>query len=166
MKKVRRYDYMARRIAIAQLLGTNDIEAEITRLYADEKLSALEISEKLAQGGVAMTPRSIQRIVKASGAIRERGDSFRLAIKRGRVQWAYKDPRFKARRGNLHKGLRLSILMRDGYKCVLCGVTAQTSILEVDHIVAKVNGGGDEPTNLRTLCHDCNVGKRLIEQEK
>lgn len=157
---------MARRLAIARLLGVTDVEAELIRLYADEHLSAVEISEKLAEGGITLSPRSIQRIVKEGGAIRAKADSFRLAIKRGRVQWAYKDPRYKARKGQVHKGMRLSILTRDGFRCVLCGATAQTNILEVDHIIARVNGGGDTPDNLRTLCHDCNVGKRLLEREK
>lgn len=28
---------------------------------------------------------------------------------------------------------------------------------EVDHIVPVKDGGTDDPTNLRTLCHDCHV---------
>lgn len=166
MQSPKRRDYIARRMAIADLFGTSDIESEITRLYRDETLSAVEISERLSVAGITISPRSIQRIVNKHGAIRSLGDSFRLAVKRGRVHFAYKDERFKTRRKNLNAGLRFSILQRDGLKCVLCGNTAENSILEVDHIVALVNGGNDEPSNLRTLCHNCNMGKRIEERER
>lgn len=51
---------------------------------------------------------------------------------------------------------RNQILIRDGC-CVFCGSKEN---LEVDHIVALINGGDmwDE-NNLRVLCHDCHVCK-------
>ena len=38
----------------------------------------------------------------------------------------------------------------------------------VDHIVPRVHGGGDEPTNLRLVCTSCNTrgGQRLATQRK
>jgi len=43
--------------------------------------------------------------------------------------------------------------------CSVCGTTER---LSVDHIVAKANGGTDDPTNLQTLCvtHNSAKGKR------
>lgn len=61
--------------------------------------------------------------------------------------------------------IRVSILHRDGYKCVFCGRSAKQVELEVDHIVPFSKGGSNDPSNLQTLCFDCNRGKgsrRLI----
>lgn len=153
-------------MAIELLLGCDDAEKGITRLYVDEGLAAIEISERLAAGGISMTARSIQRIVANAGLIRKVGDAFRHAAKRGRIHWAYKDPRLKVAKRQTNPSVRFEILKRDGFKCVLCGNTAQNTILEVDHILAKCLGGSDEVSNLRTLCHECNIGKRTVEKEK
>jgi 5-methylcytosine-specific restriction endonuclease McrA len=166
MKKITRNDYEGRRLAIQRALGVDDEEKEITRLYTDEMLCAQEIADRLASAGIPITPRSIQRIVRSRGAVRPVGDAFRLAAQRGRVHWAYKDPRYKTAKRQTSPTVRFNILKRDGYKCALCGNTAQNTILEVDHIIAKCNGGTDEENNLRTLCHDCNVGKRIAERER
>lgn len=65
-----------------------------------------------------------------------------------------------------HSGLalRFAILKRDGYRCQICGVSAaEGARLEVDHKIARVRGGSDHPTNLWTLCFECNRGKRDSE---
>lgn len=51
---------------------------------------------------------------------------------------------------------------REGFKCVLCGRSMADGIkqLEVDHIRPVSKGGLTEPGNLRTLCWDCNQGKK------
>lgn len=59
---------------------------------------------------------------------------------------------------------------RDQGRCVLCGVEVPLNrkivkndvyvyAAEIDHIIEVVDGGTDEPENLRTLCHDCHVAK-------
>jgi 5-methylcytosine-specific restriction protein A len=40
------------------------------------------------------------------------------------------------------------IRQRDNHRCVLCGRPAR----QVDHITPVVDGGSDEPQNLRTIC--------------
>jgi hypothetical protein len=56
--------------------------------------------------------------------------------------------------------LRFEILERDGFRCQLCGTTAQhRARLEIDHKVPKKLGGSDKPENLWTLCFSCNRGK-------
>ena len=58
--------------------------------------------------------------------------------------------------------LRLKILKRDHYKCVLCGRNPsadQTVELHIDHILPFSKGGKTEEDNLRTLCLECNLGK-------
>ena len=58
--------------------------------------------------------------------------------------------------------LRLTILSRDQFKCVLCGRTPAIhpgAVLHIDHIVPFSRGGRTEEANLRTLCERCNWGK-------
>lgn len=57
------------------------------------------------------------------------------------------------------KQIRAQILVRDGYRCKMCGRTKDEVPLEVDHIVPVADGGTDELHNLATLCRDCNRGK-------
>lgn len=56
--------------------------------------------------------------------------------------------------------LRYNIMKRDGFRCVLCGRKASDDvILHVDHILPVTKGGQTVPSNLRTLCSVCNLGK-------
>ena len=57
--------------------------------------------------------------------------------------------------------LRYDIMKRDGFHCVLCGRGAEDGVkLHVDHIIPVSKGGKTVPENLRTLCENCNLGKR------
>ena len=57
--------------------------------------------------------------------------------------------------------LRYDIMKRDGFRCVLCGRSANNHVtLHGDHILPVSKGGKTEYSNLRTLCSDCNMGKR------
>lgn len=58
--------------------------------------------------------------------------------------------------------MRMSVLKRDGYRCVKCGASPKTDksvALEVDHIVPVSKGGTSVLDNLQTLCFNCNQGK-------
>jgi len=56
---------------------------------------------------------------------------------------------------------RYDIMKRDGFKCKLCGISADEGAkLEVDHILAVSRGGKSTDNNLRTLCRECNQGKK------
>lgn len=58
--------------------------------------------------------------------------------------------------------MRMSVLKRDGYRCVKCGVSPKINksvTLEIDHIVPVSKGGASTLDNLQTLCFDCNQGK-------
>jgi hypothetical protein len=48
---------------------------------------------------------------------------------------------------------RKEIFERDGNKCVVC---KSTESLTLDHLKPKSKGGGDEDSNLQTLCRRCN----------
>lgn len=70
-------------------------------------------------------------------------------------------PQRVQRGGRPWRRRRAEVLARDDYKCVRCGSLGP---LEVDHITRCEDGGGDELSNLRSLCkpcHDLAGGTRL-----
>lgn len=48
---------------------------------------------------------------------------------------------------------RIAIYMRDGERCLACGVTDGLSL---DHVIPRSRGGHNRPDNLVTLCTRCN----------
>ena len=61
--------------------------------------------------------------------------------------------------GGLPVNLRFSILLRDNFRCVYCGRSAQETTLQIDHKVPFSKGGTDDSSNLVTACSQCNLGK-------
>lgn len=56
--------------------------------------------------------------------------------------------------------LRYDVLRRDGFRCVLCGASANEGVtLQVDHIIPFSKGGKSTKENLQCLCAPCNYGK-------
>ena len=58
--------------------------------------------------------------------------------------------------------LRLRVLQRDDFRCVICGRSPALTrgvILHIDHKVPFSAGGKTEFENLQTLCLECNLGK-------
>lgn len=53
------------------------------------------------------------------------------------------------------------VMQRDG-TCQRCGSDRR---LEVDHILPVVDGGTDDPENLRLLCHGCHVAVGYEQRE-
>lgn len=62
---------------------------------------------------------------------------------------------------------RQAIYLRDGDRCVACDVDEADEedawFLSVDHIDPR---GGNEPTNLVTLCISCNARKRSLPLDR
>ena len=54
---------------------------------------------------------------------------------------------------------RYQVLKAANGKCVLCGASAETAVLHVDHIVPRSKGGTNDLGNLQCLCEQCNLGK-------
>ncbi len=70
------------------------------------------------------------------------------------------ETRRKRARSKMTDKLRYSILKRDGFRCKICGRTAEDGVkLHVDHIMPVSKGGETISSNLRTLCETCNWGK-------
>ena len=66
----------------------------------------------------------------------------------------------KAERGEVSDSMRYDVMNRDGFRCVICGASANEGArLHVDHIIPIAKGGKSEYKNLRTLCERCNIGK-------
>jgi 5-methylcytosine-specific restriction protein A len=56
--------------------------------------------------------------------------------------------------------IRDAVMARDCGLCVACQAKGKiTPGAEIDHKVALVNGGDDNPDNLQTLCKECHREK-------
>lgn len=63
---------------------------------------------------------------------------------------------------SINLALRYRILVRDKFRCVLCGASPAKDLgveLHIDHIHPWSRGGKNIEGNLRTLCSKCNLGK-------
>tara|TARA_R110002051_G_scaffold147066_1_gene219836 strand:+ start:559 stop:1101 length:543 start_codon:yes stop_codon:yes gene_type:complete len=92
-----------------------------------------------------------------------------------RLRWAYNPhlvdsstankgvikPRNKPNRIPIRPKLRFKILERDKFKCTYCGVSRDSAVLHVDHVLPVSKGGTDDEANLRTACQLCNIGKGI-----
>ena len=65
----------------------------------------------------------------------------------------------RAALGYLSGSLRYEVLKRAGFRCELCGISADERAIEVDHIIPRQHGGKDDLTNLQALCFKCNANK-------
>ncbi len=119
-----------------------------------------------------------KRLVR-DGALLKEGDTYRLAPPFASIKESerlaliaecerqiedfiekYGD-RFKNRNGDPVPGsLRYEVLKRAGGRCELCGVSHEEIALDVDHIVPRAKGGGNDRSNLQVLCRTCNAQKR------
>lgn len=62
--------------------------------------------------------------------------------------------------GRQWRTLRLHILRRDGYRCMIQGQGCTQVADQVDHIVELANGGDKyDPRNLRAACAYCNQSR-------
>ena len=77
-------------------------------------------------------------------------------------QQEYEESWRQLERKKLTKSLRYDVMRRDRFRCRLCGRSSEEDgvKLEIDHIKPISKGGKTELNNLRTLCYDCNRGKR------
>ena len=67
--------------------------------------------------------------------------------------------------GYFSGSLRYEVLKRAGFRCELCGISADKRAIEVDHIIPRKHGGEDGLTNLQALCFKCNANKGARDDE-
>lgn len=68
----------------------------------------------------------------------------------------------RANKRNVPFNIRMSVFLRDGFRCQCCGrspITTPGVILHCDHINAWIKGGKTVMDNLITLCSECNMAK-------
>lgn len=77
--------------------------------------------------------------------------------------WSGRAPRVV--RGTALRVRNARIKARDGYQCQMCGAVRIPEDLEIDHIVPVCRGGGDEDSNLQSLCkspcHELKTAKDM-----
>ncbi len=83
---------------------------------------------------------------KIDGYIKKRGDAI----------WSHR----RTNREPVSGTVRYDVLKRAGFRCELCGISADIKALEVDHITPKNSGGEDSINNYQALCFSCNATKR------
>ncbi|EGY23858.1 HNH endonuclease family protein [Desulfovibrio sp. A2] len=117
----------------------------------------------LRKHGVVQAEGQLVSLACGSLTYRQRAEIRRLCeqkmqdfiARRGLEIWDYRllegDP--------VPESLRIRVLKDSGGRCALCGATARTTSLEVDHIVPRSRGGSNSHENLQVLCRDCNQAK-------
>ena len=65
-------------------------------------------------------------------------------------------------RGSEWFAIRKAVLLRDEYKCAVCGLIVM-DMPQVDHIIPRRAGGSDDPSNLQTLCMTHHAQKTARE---
>lgn len=158
-----KFRYAKRRAKIRQAFDDREFEDILREMYIDQKMSGQEISDAIFEkSGEKISSRSIQRNLKRIVEMRSAKEGFRNAVARNKVKWHLKAVK-TAQQRKMNPKLRMEILERDGKKCQICG---GMDFLEVDHKKALALGGETKRENLWTLCHECNVGKALLHEER
>lgn len=122
-------------------------------------MCAQELKEEF---DIEVTTRSVQRFIEKLGITRSDSEHRLLSISKGRMSYDHlrKEKKAKEYRKAFSDAQRYSIMNRDGFRCVLCGSTARDGVaLQLDHIIRPEDGGTNDPSNVRTLCISCNVGR-------
>lgn len=70
-------------------------------------------------------------------------------------------------RGSAWVKIRQRVLLRDRGLCVACRAQGLVTVAtEVDHIVPLSEGGGDNESNLQSLCKPCHDAKSAEDGER
>lgn len=68
--------------------------------------------------------------------------------------------------GHAWRKRRAEVLRRDKWLCQVCKRNGRvTAAVEVDHIVNKAAGGGDDLANLQAVCSACHRDKTRLESQ-
>lgn len=120
-----------------KLEGLESLKARCAELYADNRVRIADIFDYVMEA-IELPVRF--KDVSTTIANREKGKSIPAQ-------------------------LRAKVLARDGYRCKMCGASAEDTALHVDHVIPVARGGITEERNLQTLCRTCNLGKGALPLE-
>jgi diadenosine tetraphosphate (Ap4A) HIT family hydrolase/5-methylcytosine-specific restriction endonuclease McrA len=155
-------------------LGGRASREEIARALLNEDRSQLEYYSEITRDMVG-------RVLTARGVTKRDGTSYELlghgeltteqvkqlkeacvrklteyVSKRGDAIWEHR----RGSSGYLSGTLKYEVLKAAKFRCELCGISADERALEVDHIMPRNKGGGDDISNLQALCYEHNAMKR------
>ncbi len=145
---------------------------DIATAFLTQDQSQLEYYEQI-------TKKMPGKVLSSHGIVVRDGDSYRLTM--GSLSKAQRDKLValcdkalsdylqrrgagiydhrRAALGYLSGSLRYEVLKRAGFRCELCGISADERAIEVDHVIPRNHGGTDELINLQALCYKCNANK-------
>lgn len=177
-----RMSHIYQPVMIRELLMKSGIASvrDIASAFLARDESQLEYYEQI-------TKRMPGKVLSNHGVVERNEENYRLAIdpsslsseardelirlcdeaidtylqKRGTAAYDHR----RAALGYLSGSLRYEVLKRAGFRCELCGVSADERAIEVDHILPRKHGGKDDVANLQALCFKCNANKGARDDE-
>jgi ATP adenylyltransferase len=177
-----RMSHVYQPVMIRELLkggGTASIR-DIASAFLARDQSQLEYYEQI-------TKDMPGKVLSKHGIVSREGEGYRLAIDPSSLSTAERDDLVqlcdqaideylkkrgsavydhrRAALGYLSGSLRYEVLKRAGFRCELCGISADERAIEVDHILPRKHGGEDDITNLQALCFKCNANKGARDAE-
>jgi 5-methylcytosine-specific restriction endonuclease McrA len=106
-----------------------------------------------------MTPEQEERLLAALESIADSLSRSSGPISDAERARAYRKRHPERARSGVSPAVRAAIIERDGLTCRLCGEPCSLADVEIDHILAVIDGGGDNPENLQVTHGSCNVRK-------
>jgi len=104
--------------------------------------------------GLNDVPRTIRLLRQEGWQIEVRGDGYVRLV-------SLEKKEARGERTRISQRVRYRILHRDGFRCKACGRGPNNGVkLTIDHVIPVDWGGGNEESNLQTLCMECNEGKK------
>jgi ATP adenylyltransferase len=171
-----RMSHIYQPVMIRELIkrGGNASIRNIAAAFLARDVSQLEYYEQITKGMPG-------KVLAKHGVVERDGDDYRLTIDPSSLSSDERDElirlcdeaisAYQQKRGTavydhrraalryLSGSLRYEVLKRAGFRCELCGISADERAIEVDHIVPRKHGGKDDLTNLEALCFKCNANK-------
>jgi len=96
------------------------------------------------------------QFINSDNDIEEVNEIENIIPKEHEIVFRHKTKRFPSER------LKVQVLMRDGNKCRLCGITVTGENIHFDHILAWSKGGETTLENIQVLCETHNLAKGNI----
>lgn len=146
-------------------IATALLKYDISQFEYYKKITNNMVGRVLRKHGVVVKDKKIYSLVGYTSFTQDEKDLLisqcdkklkEYANKRDEKIWSHR----KQSPGNISGSLKYEILKKAGFRCELCGISADIRALEVDHIVPRNKYGTDDINNLQALCYSCNSMKQ------